>query len=390
MADLAFRVSAVIKTEMDVIRAQLSRNGIEVCTGTRQLSRSAPHPRRKARAANHEYEAGHIIIATGTKPAGSPQVPINGRTIINSDQILEHAGNSQNPASSWAAASSASNIPACSATLGVRVTLIEKRAPPSRICRLRKWSKSLCYHLRDRRVTMRLNEEVESVEETPEALVVANLKSKKKVSGDALLYAVGRQGNVDELNLAAAGFEADDRGRIHVDDEYPHQRCPTSSPSATSSAFPALASVSMEQGRIAAANAFGMPIHHPIPPIYPYGIYTIPEISFIGKTEEQLTDEDVPYEVGMAYLPRNSSRPDSRRHHRPPQAHLPSRHAQGTPRGAHHRRRRLRTAAHRSGGLRTQRHDRIFRRYRLQLSDSGGMLQGRRVQRPKQGGEVMT
>jgi NAD(P) transhydrogenase len=149
-------------------------------------------------------------------------------------------------------------------------------------------------------VTLRLNEEVESVEETPDHLVVANLKSKKKVSGEALLYAVGRHGNIDELNLAAASLEADNRGRIQVDDHY---RTTQSHIYAVGDVigFPSLGSVSMEQGRIAAANAFGMPINSNRAN-YPYGIYTIPEISFIGKTEEQLTDEGVPYEVGMAYF----------------------------------------------------------------------------------------
>ena len=108
------------------------------------------------------------------------------------------------------------------ATLGVRVILMEKRP------RLLEFAdaemvEALSYHLRDSRVTMRLNEEVDSVEETAGGAVVANLKSKKKISGDALLYAVGRQGNVDELNLAAAGIEADSRGRIKVDERFPHQ-----------------------------------------------------------------------------------------------------------------------------------------------------------------------
>jgi NAD(P) transhydrogenase len=158
---------------------------------------------------------------------------------------------------------------------------------------------ALSYNLRDHRVTMRLNEEVESVEELPDGSVVANLESKKKLSGDALLYAVGRQGNVDELDLPAAGVEFDTRGRIKVDADYR-----TSQPHIFAVGdvigFPSLASVSMEQGRIAAAHAFGKIIQSN-PASYPYGIYTIPEISFIGKTEEQLTDEDVPYEVGVAY-----------------------------------------------------------------------------------------
>jgi NAD(P) transhydrogenase len=185
------------------------------------------------------------------------------------------------------------------ATLGVRVTLIEKRP------RLLEFAdaemvEALCYHLRDRRVTLRLNEEVESVEETPDHMVVANLKSKKKVSGDALLYAVGRQGNVDELNLPAAGLRADARGRISVDADYRTEQ-PHIFAVGDVIGFPSLGSVSMEQGRIAAAKAFGIPINSNRAN-YPYGIYTIPEISFIGKTEEQLTDEGVAYEVGMAYF----------------------------------------------------------------------------------------
>jgi len=110
---------------------------------------------------------------------------------------------------------------------------------------------------------------------------------------------VGRQGYVDELCLDAAGLEADSRGRIPVDSEY-RTRQPHIFAVGDVIGFPSLASVSMEQGRIAACHAFAIPAHSN-PANYPYGIYTIPEISFIGKTEEQLTEEDVPYEVGVAY-----------------------------------------------------------------------------------------
>jgi len=183
------------------------------------------------------------------------------------------------------------------AILGVRVILVEKRP------RLLEFAdneivEALSYHLRDHRVTMRLNEEVASVEESNGG-VVSNLKSNKRITGDALLYAVGRQGNVDELNLAAAGLEADNRGRITVDAEF-RTKVPGIYAAGDVIGFPSLASVSMEQGRMAAANAFGLKIESN-PATYPYGIYTIPEISFTGKTEEQLTDEDVPYEVGLAY-----------------------------------------------------------------------------------------
>src|SRR5581483_7344587 len=158
---------------------------------------------------------------------------------------------------------------------------------------------TLSYHLRDHRVTMRLNEEVATVEEISNGGVVANLESNKRISGDSLLYAVGRQGNVDELNLAAAGLEADSRGRIAVNEHYQTTQ-PNIYAVGDVIGFPSLASVSMEQGRIAVAHAFNRPVSSN-PSYFPFGLYTIPEISFIGKTEAQLTDDDVPYEVGLAY-----------------------------------------------------------------------------------------
>src|SRR5436190_16666155 len=297
MADLSFRVQQVIKTEIDVTQAQLSRNGIEMLNGVASFL-DPHHVRVVGTRGQTDCEAKAFLIGTGTKPAESTKVPINGRTIINSDQILQMPNI---PKSMIVVGGGVVGVEyTCMfATLGVRVTLIEKRP------RLLEFADSemveaLCYHLRDRRVTLRLNEEVESVEETPDNGVVANLKSKKKVTGDALLYAVGRQGNVDELNLAAGGLEADARGRIPVDENY-RTKQPHIFAVGDVIGFPSLGSVSMEQGRIAAARAFGVHLHSD-PAHYPYGIYTIPEISFIGKTEEQLTDAGMPYEIGIAYF----------------------------------------------------------------------------------------
>jgi NAD(P) transhydrogenase len=297
MADLAFRVQAVVKTEIDVTEAQLSRNGIDVVHGIAHFV--DPHQVHvEGPLANTTVDADRIIIAVGTRPSTSPNVPINGRTIVNSDQVLDLP---ELPRSLIVVGGGVIGVEyVCMfAILGVRVTLIEKRSKLLEFAD-QEIVESLSYHLRDSRVTLRLGEEVESVEELPDGGVVANLKSKKRVSGDALLYAVGRQGNVDELNLAAAGLEADVRGRIPVDEHY-QTKVPHIFAVGDVVGFPSLASVSMEQGRIAAARAFDD--HHTTsnPSFYPYGIYTIPEISFIGKTEEQLTDEDVPYEVGMAY-----------------------------------------------------------------------------------------
>ena len=297
MGDLAFRVQGVIKTEVDVTEAQLSRNGIDVVHGIAQFV--DPHQVRvDGPQGDTTLQSDRIIIAVGTRPASSPKVPINGRTIVNSDQILDLPAL---PRSMVVVGGGVIGVEyACMfATLGVRVTLIEKRNKLLEFAD-QEIIESLSYHLRDSRVTMRLGEEVESVEELPDGGVVANLESRKKVSGDALLYAVGRQGNVDDLNLAAAGLEADNRGRIPVDEHY-QTKVEHIFAVGDVVGFPSLASVSMEQGRIAAARAFDDRATTSNPSFYPYGIYTIPEISFIGKTEEQLTDEDVPYEVGMAY-----------------------------------------------------------------------------------------
>ncbi len=295
-ADLSFRVQQVIKNELDVTQAQLFRNGITVLDGSAAFV--DPHTiRLQSARGERTCQSDAFVIATGTRPSETPTVPINGRTIILSDQLMQ-MGDLPKTLIVVGGGVIGVEYTCMFAALGVRVVLIEKRP------RLLEFAdgeivEALCYHLRDHRVTLRLNEEVETVEALTDGAVTATLKSRKKVSGDALLYAVGRQGNVDELNLPAAGLEADARGRIAVDAGYRTAQ-PHIYAAGDVIGFPSLASVSMEQGRIAAARALGLDLHSN-PGTYPYGIYTIPEISFIGRTEEQLTDDDVPYEVGLAY-----------------------------------------------------------------------------------------
>ncbi len=296
MGDLNFRVQRVIENEVSVVQDQLKRNGVDLVQGLAKFM-DPHHIRVENNTGFSELEAEFVILATGTKPAANPKVPINGRNIINSDQILTMP---TVPRTLIVVGGGVIGVEyACMfATLGVRVIIVEKRP------RLLEFAdtemvEALSYHMRDRRATMRLNEEVESVEELPDGKVAANLVSKKRIIADALLYAVGRAGNIDALDLPAAGLQADDRGRIKVDADF---RTSQSHIFAVGDVigFPSLASVSMEQGRVAAARAFGLDVHSD-PAGYPYGIYTIPQISFIGKTEEQLTDADVPYEVGVAY-----------------------------------------------------------------------------------------
>jgi len=296
MSDLSFRVTRVIEGEAAVLQDQLKRNGVDLYHGIGSFIDSH-HVRVENNTGYSELESEYVVLAVGTKPAANSKVPINGRNIVNSDQILNMP---TVPKTLIVVGGGVIGVEyACMfSTLGVRVIIIEKRP------RLLEFAdaemvEALSYHMRDRRATMRLSEEVESVEELPDGKVAANLVSKKRIVGDALLYAVGRQGNIDKLNLCAAGVESDDRGRVKVDAEY---RTTQKNVFAVGDVigFPSLASVSMEQGRLAAAKAFGLHLESD-PAGYPYGIYTIPQISFIGKTEEQLTEEDVPYEVGVAY-----------------------------------------------------------------------------------------
>jgi NAD(P) transhydrogenase len=296
MSDLLFRVQRVVENEVGVTQDQLKRNGVDVIHGIGKFM-DAHHIRVENGHGFAELLGEFIVIATGTKPAANAKVPINGRNIIDSDQILSMP---QIPRTLIVVGGGVIGVEyACMfATLGVRVIIVEKRP------RLLEFAdtemvEALSYQMRDHRATMRLNEEVESVEELPDGKVAANLVSKKRINADALLYAVGRQGNVERLDLAAAGIESDNRGRIKVDADFRTAQ-PHIFAVGDVIGFPSLASVSMEQGRIAAARAFGLQVQTD-PDSYPYGIYTIPQISFIGKTEEQLTDADVPYEVGVAY-----------------------------------------------------------------------------------------
>src|SRR5208282_4914905 len=186
MSDLNFRVTRVIENEAAVLQDQLKRNGVDLYHGIGSFTDSH-HIRVENTTGFNELEAEFVVIATGTKPAVSRKVPINGRNILNSDQILNMP---TVPRTLIVVGGGVIGVEyACMfSTLGVRVIIVEKRP------RLLEFAdaevvEALSYHMRDRRATMRLSEEVESVEELPDGKVAANLVSKKRILGDALLYA---------------------------------------------------------------------------------------------------------------------------------------------------------------------------------------------------------
>jgi NAD(P) transhydrogenase len=295
VTDLAFRIQTVVAREMEVVRAQLKRNGVVTYNGAARFL--DPHTVEVASSDGAVQLRGeHILIACGTRPAHSPTVPVDGKRIVDSDQL---GGVEKLPREFTVVGAGVIGLEYASmlATLNIKITLIEQR-PTVLDFVDREIIETLLYTLRQRGVTFRLGERVVSVGTDGKGRVVASLESGKEVHGDGLLYAVGRRANGDQLNLEAAGLSADDRGRITVDDYY-KTAVPHISAAGDVIGFPALASTSMEQGRLAVCNIFGIACRSR-PEFLPYGIYTIPEISTVGMSEQELTEARIPYEVGQS------------------------------------------------------------------------------------------
>jgi NAD(P) transhydrogenase len=181
------------------------------------------------------------------------------------------------------------------AALGVKVTVVEKRSRLLDFCDA-QITEGLQYHLRDLGVVFRLGEEVTAVERHDGA-VLTHLASGKRIASEVVLYAAGRQGETEDLGLENARLEADERGRVAVGPDF---RTAVDHIYAAGDVIggPALAATSMEQGRLASAHAFGE--EATMSELVPTGIYTIPEISYVGRNEEELTAAAVPYEVGIS------------------------------------------------------------------------------------------
>ena len=294
--DVSSRVNAIVARETDVIRAQLRRNGIAIHQGTAHFL--DPHTVEVQDGGEGiKLEAAKILIACGTRPAHSPDIPFDNRRIVDTDHLAELDGL---PKEIIVVGAGVVGLEYASfmAALGAEVTLIDQRSVVLDFVD-RQIVEALSYHLRQLGVTFRLGEKVTHVGIDPlRDRVFAQLESGKKVQGGALVYAVGRQANGDRLGLEATGLAADSRGRLKVN-QFFQTEVPHIYAAGDLIGFPALASTSMEQGRLAACHMFGIPFEH-MPDLFPYGIYTIPEVSMVGQTEETLTANRVPYEVGIA------------------------------------------------------------------------------------------
>jgi len=295
--DLMARVDEVIRREVAVVRSQLTRNGVEILPGlARFLDPGTVEVQTDAGPVR--VVADFFLIACGTRPAHDPKVPVDGERIRDTDQLLGEVELDPPPRRTIVVGAGVIGIEYASmaCALSHEVTVVEPREEildymdPELV-------RALVAHMEASGATFLLGETVEEVSREGDT-VAASVRSGQLLVADALLYAVGRQPNTDRIGVNAVGVALDGRGRIRVDENY-QTSVPHIYAAGDVIGFPALAATSMEQGRIAASRMFGAPAHH-VPDLLPYGIYTIPEIAMVGKTEARLAAEGVAHAVGSA------------------------------------------------------------------------------------------
>jgi NAD(P) transhydrogenase len=293
---LMSRVTEVIRIEGQILYDQLGRNEVTLLQG--EASFVDPHTLAvHTDLGSQNVSSEHIMIAVGTVPTPPPNVAVDGTHIIDSDGVI-HLQHLPRTMTVVGAGVIGTEYASMLGALGIEVTLVDSRIRPLEFLD-GEIVDELIYQMRNHQVTFRLGESVERLEisHTAPHKVVLHLASGKRLVSDLVLYSVGRKGATATLRLENAGLKADDRGRLQVDHQFRTQ-VPHILAAGDIIGFPSLAATSSEQGRLAVCHAFGIEAK-PMTQ-FPIGIYSIPEISMIGSTEEQLTLQKVPYEVGMA------------------------------------------------------------------------------------------
>jgi NAD(P) transhydrogenase len=293
--DLTVRIQHVVRHELEVILDQMQRNGIDMYYGTAHFV--SPHTVEVASGHTITSLTGEkMVIAVGSVPARPAHIPFTPGRLIDSDGVLDL------PTIPRTMLVVGAGIIGCEygaifATLGVEVTVVDSR---DRLMEFvdREIVETLTYHMRRQNMTLRLGEAVTKVFIDDRDRVITELESGKRIVTETLLFSIGRQGATVNLSLGAVGLQADERGRLHVNANY-QTAVEHIYAAGDVIGFPSLASTSMEQGRLAACHALGLSCES-FSQLSPIGIYTIPEISMVGETEESLTRAHVPYELGIA------------------------------------------------------------------------------------------
>jgi NAD(P) transhydrogenase len=295
--DISVRTRQVVERERSVIRDQLLRNHVTMLDGAARFVEAHALAITDREGRERSVTAERIVIAAGSEPDHPADIQFNGRTILDSDDIVLRL--EEIPSTLLVVGAGVIGIEFASmfAALGTRVTVVDARGELLDFCD-HDVVEALRYHLRDLHVVFRFGERVTAVQETPLG-TLTSLASGKQIPADVVFYSAGRRGATNELGLENVGLEADERGRIAVDEHY-RTALPHVYAVGDVIGFPSLASTSAEQGRLAACDAFGLEAHS-MSELLPFGIYSIPEISYVGRTERELTEEAVPYEEGIAH-----------------------------------------------------------------------------------------
>jgi NAD(P) transhydrogenase len=300
MADLTTRVEAVIKSEAELIKSQLQRHHVDLLEGDCAFIDSHT-VQIQTEQGSSRVTAANFLIAVGTRPLSNDRIPIDGKHIHNSDQFLS-LPEIPNDVIIVGAGLIGIEYASLLAALGVRVTLVDQRTAFLSFAD-REIVDAFRSELSQSGVVFRLGEKVVACGvEAGAAGVFAILESGENIRGQSLLYTVGRQGNTDRLNLEAAGLQTGEAGKLEVNEQF-RTAVPNIYAAGDVIGFPVeelyYASISMEQGRLAACNIFGVPAISR-PQVFPYTIYAIPEISMVGHTEQYLIAKQVSYQAGVA------------------------------------------------------------------------------------------
>jgi NAD(P) transhydrogenase len=303
-ADLRQRLSITLNHEVEVLEHQFARNNVDCVTGSARFVDAHTIEVEDEAGEVRRFAADRFIIAVGTEPFRPAYVPFDGDAVVDADEILDLK---RLPRSLAVIGASVIGIEYATifSALDVKVTVIEP-GPDLLGFVDRELVDEFIHDLRDRGTSLRFQSKVVSVERTGPDACLLQLADGRQIWSEMVLFAAGRSGATATLNLPAAGLACDERGRIDVDRANFRTAVPHIYAVGDVIGFPSLASTSMEQGRIAACAAFGAEAHAP-PEFFPYGIYSVPEISTIGMTEEQVRERNIPYECGIARF-RETSR----------------------------------------------------------------------------------
>lgn len=301
--DLKARLHMTLDHEVDVLEHQFNRNHVEWLAGLARFT--GPNEVEVATEAGDttRVTAEKFLIATGTRTYRPDDVPFNGKTIVDGDEFLEMEDIPRSLIVVGAGVIGVEYATMFSA-LDVRVTLIEPRETFLDFID-RTIIQDFTHQIRENGVDLRLGSAIEKIEDEGSHIEVS-MANGRHVRGEMLLFAAGRMGNTDSLNLKAVGLETDHRGRISVERKTYQTAVPHVYATGDVIGHPSLASTSLQQGRVAACHALETPTV-PESPWFPYGIYSVPEISTCGMSEEELQERGVPYEVGIARF-RETSR----------------------------------------------------------------------------------